>query len=78
MVRGDNIAMVGVHVKQNTGTPLMYTTQGHCHFVTPFLWLQNESTINIKAQNTIQACMVKALHIYIQSSANSSQQYNGL
>lgn len=38
MVRGDNIAMVGVHVKQNTGTPLMYTTQGHCHFVTPFLW----------------------------------------
>lgn len=36
MVRGDNIAMVGVHVKQNTGTPLMYTTQGHCHFVTRF------------------------------------------
>lgn len=28
MVRGDNIAMVGVHVKQNTGTPLMYTHTG--------------------------------------------------
>lgn len=26
MVRGDNIAMVGVHVKQNTGTPNVHDT----------------------------------------------------